>query len=251
MKTLFFTSFLLLSLIGKAQFALDNASLNNASLNDAPIISEEYFKSSPNTIFDRKLYQRNTGMILGLQRGRYTSIELGGEAHWRKIAFKKPHIIGATANLEYDFTNNVIGYKAGMWMKRGRINLTYGANIAYFTNFKDGNRFAFGPSVGFRLLGLHLVNGINILTKDKNSSTSSTAKEEAALPVNTLYTSLRYYFPVENKFTWDRKTMKKKRERKRDRAKRKEQREKDRENGEQKGLRKLFNFHKKEKESKD
>jgi hypothetical protein len=243
MKTLFFTSFLLLSLIGKAQFAL-----NNASLKDAPRLSEEYFKSSPNSIFDRKLYQRNTGMILGLQRGRYTSIELGGEAHWRKIAFKKPHIIGATANLEYDFSNNVIGYKAGMWMKRGRINLTYGANVAYFTNFKDGNRFAFGPTVGFRLLGLHLVNGVNILTKDKNSST---AKEEVALPVNTLYTSLRYYFPVENKFTWDRKTMKKKRERKRERAKRKEQREKDREDGEQKGLRKLFNFNKKEKESND
>jgi hypothetical protein len=241
MKALFFTSTLLLSLLGKAQFAL-----NNASLQDAPTLSEEYFKSSPNTIFDRKLYQRNTGMILGLQRGRYTSIELGGEAHWRKIAFKKPHIIGATANLEYDFSNNVIGYKAGMWMKRGRINLTYGANVGYFTDFKNGNRFAFGPSVGFRLLGLHLVNGLNILTKDNNSST---AKEEVALPVNTLYTSLRYYFPVENKFTWDRKTMKKKRERKRDRAKRKEQREKDRENGDQKGLRKLFNFHKKEKES--
>ena len=25
---------------------------------------------------------------------------------------------------------------------------------------------------------------------------------------NTLYITLRYYFPVKNKFTWDRKTMK-------------------------------------------
>jgi hypothetical protein len=235
MRVLMLVSFLLLASICQSQFAL-----NNASLKDAPTLSEEYFKNSPNTIFDRKLYQRNTGMILGLQRGRYTSIELGGEAHWRKIAFKKPHIIGATANLEYDFTNNVIGYKAGMWMKRGRINLTYGANVSYYTDFKDGNRFAIGPSVGFRLLGLHLVNGINFLTKDNNN-----AKEEVALPVNTLYTSIRYYFPIENKFTWDRKTMKKKRERKKERAKRKEQREKDRENGEQKGLKKLFNFQKK------
>jgi hypothetical protein len=235
MRVLMLISFLLLASICESQFAL-----NNASLKDAPTLSEEYFKNSPNTIFDRKLYQRNTGMILGLQRGRYTSIELGGEAHWRKIAFKKPHIIGATANLEYDFTNNVIGYKAGMWMKRGRINLTYGANVSYYTDFKDGNRFAIGPSVGFRLLGLHLVNGINFLTKDNNN-----AKEEVALPVNTLYTSIRYYFPIENKFTWDRKTMKKKRERKKERAKRKEQREKDRENGEQKGLKKLFNFQKK------
>jgi uncharacterized membrane protein (DUF106 family) len=55
-----------------------------------------------------------------------------------------------------------------------------------------------------------------------------------------LYITLRYYFPVENKFTWDRKTMKKKKERKREKEKKKKQREEEKENGEKKGLLKLF-----------
>src|SRR5690242_9797133 len=83
----------------------------------------------------RKLYQRNTGVIIGLQRGKYTSLEVGGEAHWRKISLLKPHIIGATANLSYNPGRNVLGYHAGVWMKRGHINLTYGADINYFTDF--------------------------------------------------------------------------------------------------------------------
>ncbi|WP_207496045.1 hypothetical protein [Aridibaculum aurantiacum] len=193
-------------------------------------------------IFGRKLYQRNTGMILGLQRGRFTSIELGGEAHWRKISLLKPHIIGATTNLEYNISSNVLGYKAGMWMKRGRINLTYGANLNYFTNFQNGHRFGFGPSVGFRILGLHLVNGLTILTKDK------TAPGEKPVEANTLYMSLRYYFPVENKFTWDRKTMQKKKERKREREKRKREREKQKASGENKGFWNIFSNDKKSKQ---
>ncbi|HEV7331232.1 MAG TPA: hypothetical protein VGN63_09345 [Flavisolibacter sp.] len=164
----------------------------------------------------RKLFQRNTGMILGWQRGRYSFIELGVEAHWRKISLVKPHIIGATANLEYNFGNNVLGYKAGAWMKRGRINLTYGANISYYTNFKEGHRFGIGPSVGFRLLGFHLVNGINILTADKF------AKTEHPVAANPLYVSLRYYFPVQNRFVWDRQTRQRKKERQKAREERRE-----------------------------
>ena len=116
------------------------------------------------------------------------------------------------------------------------MNLTYGANVSYFTNFNEGNRFGFGPTVGFRLLGLHLVNGYNFLTKNKTSG------DEKPIEVNSLYMSLRYYFPVKNNFTWDRKTMKKKRERRKERDKRKKQREKEKESGERKGL---FDFFKK------
>ncbi len=174
----------------------------------------------------RILFQRNTGMVLGLQRGKYANIELGGEAHWRKISLTNPHIIGATANLEYNFEKNVLGYKAGAWMKRGRVNLTYGANISYYTNFNDGHRFGVGPSIGFRLLGFHLINGYNFLTKDKASIS------ELPTEVNTLYMSLRYYFPVQNKFTWDRKTRKRISDRKKARAERKKERQKKREKGE-------------------
>ncbi|HVE61118.1 MAG TPA: hypothetical protein VNA26_04820 [Chitinophagaceae bacterium] len=179
----------------------------------------------------RKLFQRNHGAILGLQRGRSTSIELGVEAHWRKIALKKPRITGASLNMEYNFGNHVIGYKAGMWTKRGRVNLTYGGNLVYFNDFKGLHRYGAGPAIGFRLAGFHLINGYNFLAGDKELD-----------KVNTLYMTLRYYFPLENKFTWDRKTMKKKERRKKEKSKRKEQREKEKMNGEKKGIRKLFDF---------
>lgn len=217
---------------GRAQYAFYSASSNIATA--SPALG--YFKHALLSSSARKLFQRNTGIILGWQRGSNTAIEFGGEAHWRKLSLLKPHIIGATANLEYDFSNHIIGYKAGMWMKRGRVNLTYGGNLSYHNNFKKVSRFGIGPAVGFRLMGFHLINGYNFLTKDKGADKGN------ALPVNSLYMTLRYYFPVQNKFTWDRKTMKKKRERKKERARRKKKRQ----NSDKKGLRKLFDFSKKE-----
>lgn len=154
-----------------------------------------------------RLRQRNYGAIIGLQRGRNTAIELGAEMHWRKVALKDPRIWGATTNLEYSFGDNIIGYKAGVWRKQGRVNLTYGANLAYFTDFNGGHQFGIGPSVGFRILGLHLVNGYNILAGEMNPPKNGGTPPKA----NTLYISLRYYFPVDNTFIWDRKNKKGKR----------------------------------------
>ena len=188
-----------------AQFSMASYTYHNESLNmERPSYA--------------KLFQRNYGAIIGLQRGKATSFELGGEAHWRKLSLRKPHIIGATANLEYNFADHVIGYKAGMWMKRGRVNLTYGANLVYFTDFEGKSKYGIGPSVGFRLLGLHLVNGYNFLAGDKELDKA-----------NTLYVSLRYYFPIENKFTWDKKTKYKKEREKRQKARAKEKKRKERE----------------------
>jgi hypothetical protein len=181
--------------------------------------------------FKKKLFQRNSGAIVGVQRGAATAIELGGEAHWRKLSLSNPHIIGASTNLEYNFGGHVLGYKAGMWMKRGRVNLTYGGNVVYFTDFNGLQRYGLGPSVGFRLLGFHLINGYNFLLGDKELTQA-----------NTLHMTLRYYFPVQNKFTWDRKTMKKKEKKRKERAKRKKQRNKENEQDEKKGLRKLFDL---------
>ncbi len=179
-----------------------------------------------------KLFQRNMGMIIGLQRGKYTSLELGGEAHWRKISLLKPHIIGATANLSYNPGKNVLGYHVGIWMKRGHINLTYGADINYFTDFNKRQAIAIGPSIGFRLFGLHLVNGFNLVAANSSKSMAE------PLPVNTFYMSLRYYIPVKNEFTWDRQTMKKKRARKKARMKRIRERQKEN----NKSTKKKWNF---------
>ena len=162
------------------------------------------------TALKRTLYQRNSGMILGLQKGKYTSIELGGEAHWRKISLLRPRIIGVTANMEYNFEENIVGYKAGVWTKRGRINLTYGANVSYFTDFNNRYLIGIGPSMGFRFFGLHIINGYNFFAVDKNK------KKKFLCPPTTYTCHIRYYFPVQNKFTWDRQTMKKKKAEKRD-----------------------------------
>ena len=188
-----------------------------------------YIRAVDPVPFKKKLYQRNHGAILGLQRGAVTAIEIGAEAHWRKLSLTNPTIVGATANLGYNFGHHTIGYQAGMWMKRGRVNLTYGGNLVYYSNFKGLHRYGIGPAVGFRLAGFHLINGYNFLAGDEDL--------EGA---NTLYITLRYYFPVENKFTWDRKTMKKKKERKRERERKKKLRQEENENEEKKGLRKLF-----------
>jgi hypothetical protein len=165
-----------------------------------------------------KLFQRNHGMIVGLQRGKYTTIEFGGEIHWRKISLSKPRLFATTANMEYNFSDNVIGYKAGVWFKRGRINLTYGANLVYFTDF-DKSRFGVAPSIGFRLLGFHLVNSYNFLAGDKELD-----------KVNTLNIALRYYFPIDNAFNWKKKNNdgeKKREKKKKEKTKKKKKREKE------------------------
>lgn len=212
MKVIFCLSILLISFFSEAQLAFTSNSQQFNSLQELHH-DKSFFPSPP-----KKLFQRNHGVIIGLQKGRSTAIELGGEAHWRKMALVRPHIIGASGNMEYNFGDNVIGYKAGMWMKRGRVNLTYGGNVTYFNDFKGLHRYGAGPAVGIRLLGFHLINGVNILGGDKELS-----------KINTVYINLRYYFPVQNKFTWDRKTLNKREARKKERAKEKEHRENEKE----------------------
>jgi hypothetical protein len=212
-KFLFSYLFLLLSIVSKGQHIFTPVSWQQSTFTGNHIKAGE-----------AKLFQRNHGMIVGLQRGKFTTFELGGEIHWRKIRLTKPHLLATTANMEYNFGDNVIGYKAGVWAKRGRINLTYGANLVYFTDF-DKSRYGIGPSIGFRLLGFHLVNGYNFLAGDKELD-----------KVNTLYISLRYYFPLDNKFTWKKKDKegdkdkvkeKKKKKKKKEKAKKKKKREKE------------------------
>ena len=47
--------------------------------------------------YKKKLLQRNHGAILGVQRGAITAIEIGAEAHWRKLSLSNPTIMAATA----------------------------------------------------------------------------------------------------------------------------------------------------------
>jgi hypothetical protein len=149
-----------------------------------------------------KVSQRNYGVILGVQRGKATFFEFGSEIHWRKVRLTNPRLVAATANVTYNIADNVLGYQAGFWTKRGRIALTLGANAGYYTDFDKGS-FAVGPAVGFRLLGFHLNTGYNHLF---NKGVSEVAGEKSLSDkVNNFYIGLRYYFPLDNKFSWKKK----------------------------------------------
>jgi hypothetical protein len=149
-----------------------------------------------------KLYQRNYGVILGLQRGQATFFEFGSEIHWRKVRINNPRLMAATANVSYNLADNVLGYQAGFWAKRGRIALTLGANAGYYTDFNKGSLFV-GPAVGFRLLGFHLTTGYNYLF---SKGVSEVAGEPSLSDkVNNFHIGLRYYFPLDNKFRWSKK----------------------------------------------
>lgn len=142
---------------------------------------------------DFKIYSRSYGAIVGMQRGKYTFVEFGVEKHWTKLRLVKQRTYSLGANMEYNFKYNVLGYKISAWTKVGRINLTYGLNLCYLTNF-DGSRYGGGPAIGFRLIGLHFVNGYNF-----------TFGSSEVANFNTLYVSLRYYFPLEKKFKFKKK----------------------------------------------
>lgn len=134
-----------------------------------------------------RVFTRSYGFLLGVQGGKYTFIEMGVESHWRKIALTKPRLLGLCANVEYNFGFNTLGYKAGIFHKVGRINFTYGLNLNYYTNFEN-SKVGLGPAIGFKLLGFHLLNGYNFMFG------RSEFKE-----YNTLYVTIRYFFPLKNK----------------------------------------------------
>lgn len=134
-----------------------------------------------------KVSSRSYVCIVGIQRGKYTFLELGAEKHWTKVKLVNQKTYSLGANMEYNFGNNVLGYKISGWRKVGRINLTFGANLCYYTDF-NRNRIGIGPAIGFRLLGFHLINGYNFTIGDSGFT-----------QFNKLYISLRYNFPLDKK----------------------------------------------------
>ncbi|MDJ1491488.1 hypothetical protein QNI19_01020 [Cytophagaceae bacterium DM2B3-1] len=141
-----------------------------------------------------KLRQRNYGAQLGFQRGAYNFLEMGFEHHWRTISLFKPRMFSVGGSFGYNFWDNTAEYKVGVWYKAGRIALTYGANLVYATNFKQG-KLGVAPVVGFRLLGFHLTTGYNAFFNG----------DEEFKEYNQFYVSLRYFFPIDNTFKWKKK----------------------------------------------
>jgi hypothetical protein len=140
--------------------------------------SSSFWNKIPRYKFDVSKY----GPYLGLQRGKYNNVEFGFEYQWKKIQLIKPYIHSFHGGFNYNLYNNVLGYELGYWFKQGRLNLTYGANLVYRTNYSL-NAVGFTPVIGFKFSQLHLQTGYNFLSKDSKLISS-----------NDFFVSLRFVF---------------------------------------------------------
>ncbi len=140
-----------------------------------------------------KIETRKFGALLGIQRGKFTMFELGVEKQWKTVKLAHPPTIALNGLMHYNFKENVLGYKVALWSKQGRIALSYGVELAYVTDFDQG-RFGGGPQIGLKLLGFHLVNGYNFMTKADGFDT-----------YNPIYVSLRYFFINKRKVSVEKK----------------------------------------------
>lgn len=126
-----------------------------------------------------KISVTKTGPYFGLQRGKYTVLEIGAERQWKKISIADPHIHAVHTGFNYNFKHNILGYDAGYWYKPNHIGLTFGGNLVYRTNF-DRSLLGIAPVVGFKFWLLHLQTGYHIMPK-----------APANFETNTLFVSLR------------------------------------------------------------
>lgn len=129
-----------------------------------------------------QIFTQKTGLLLGLQQGKFTNIEVGLEHQWKKLKLVKPHVYAAKANMEYNFKDNVIAYKIGAWTRQGRLALTYGVNFGYFSDFENSN-IGITPAIGIKLLGFHFENGYNFVLGPQNVEN-----------INFIYVAARYFF---------------------------------------------------------
>ena len=132
---------------------------------------EGFFKN----IFSKKTEVRVSkyGPYIGLQRGKYTILELGGEYQWKKLKLVKPHTNAIHLGFNYNFKYNVLGYDLGYWFKKGRLDLTYGVNLNYRTDFTH-NRVGLSPVIGYKILQFHLQTGYHFLTPSPNFTETNT-----------------------------------------------------------------------------
>jgi hypothetical protein len=148
----------------------------------------------------KKVNVTKSGPYVGVQRGKFMVLEIGGEKQWKRVTWKKPKTHAVRLGANYNFLENIIGYDVGYWFKLGRLELTYGVNIVCRTDFEKF-RFGFAPVIGYKLQQFHLQTGFHLLTDPQFD-----------FPTNTLFISLRYVFINESKWNISRASKKKERE---------------------------------------
>jgi hypothetical protein len=132
------------------------------------------------------------GPYLGLQRGKYSSVEFGVEYQLKELALFLPETHALHGGFNYDLSNNVLGYEAGYWFKKGRMNLSYGANLIFRTDYSN-NAFGISPLIGFKLAQFHLQTGYNFLPSAPDN-----------MMVNRFFISLRFVIVQNWKLSLDK-----------------------------------------------
>ena len=130
------------------------------------------------------------GPYLGLQQGKYSSIELGVEYQHKNVKLLNPTTYSLHVGFNYNFSNNLLGYDLGYWHKFGRLNLTYGVNAIFRTDYIR-NAVGFAPVVGYKLGQLHVQTGYNFLSQ----STST-------FPCNSFFMTIRFVLVKYRNFNW-------------------------------------------------
>jgi hypothetical protein len=118
---------------------------------------------------------KKSGPYIGIQRGKYTVLELGVERQWKKIQLSTARSQGIHLGFNYNFWRNVLGYDIGYWSKPSRVGLTYGLNLVLRTDF-DRTKLGFVPVLGYQFSILHLQTGYHFLApsnKGFNMETNS------------------------------------------------------------------------------
>ena len=133
-----------------------------------------------------------SGLLIGIQKGKYDGFEIGYEKQWKQVKLVKPKTIGFSITGEYLFKANGFGVKAGPWVKFGRTDFTYGANVIAVTKFNQP-ALGFSPAIGFKLLGFHGQLHYNLIQSGTDYD------------YNKLHVSLRYFISRKRKFETHKK----------------------------------------------
>ena len=137
-----------------------------------------------------------SGPYFGLQRGKYNNLELGLEFQKKGLRLIKPVTHAVNLGFDYNLSENVLGFSAGYWQKKGRVDFTYGGMFVFKSNF-DKNRIGVSPIIGYKFLFLHLQVGYNILTISDTFNNT-----------NTLFISLRLGLINNRSYKWRKRKKK-------------------------------------------
>ncbi len=127
------------------------------------------FAQSNENVFGKKkplldIDVTKTGPYFGLQRGKYTVVEIGIERQWKQIRLKNPYTHAVHMGFNYNFKYNVLGYDVGYWYKSNRLGLTYGGNLFMRTNFDD-TRIGIAPVIGYKIWLIHFQTGYHFMPR--------------------------------------------------------------------------------------